>query len=101
MLLRSAFVLLLTITIASSYAQQIDEKNFTRYTKLDGLSNNSVMSITQDSVGYLWIGTAKGLNRFDGQSFINIFKNQKDSLKLVRINSQWLVDLKFTFQQRK
>ena len=79
MLLRSAFVLLLTITIASSYAQQIDEKNFTRYTKLDGLSNNSVMSITQDSVGYLWIGTAKGLNRFDGQSFINIFKNQKDS----------------------
>ena len=79
MLLRSAFVLLLTITIASSHAQQIDEKNFTRYTKLDGLSNNSVLDVTQDSVGYLWIGTAKGLNRFDGQSFINIFKNQKDS----------------------
>ena len=73
MLLRSAFVLLLTITIASSHAQQIDEKNFTRYTKLDGLSNNSVLAVTQDSVGYLWIGTAKGLNRFDGQSFINIF----------------------------
>jgi len=72
-------VLLLTIKIAFSFAQQIDEKNFTRYTKLDGLSNNSVLAITQDSVGYLWIGTAKGLNRFDGQSFINIFKNQKDS----------------------
>jgi ligand-binding sensor domain-containing protein len=47
--------------------------------KTDGLSNNSVLSITQDCVGYLWIGTNKGLNRFDGQSFINIFKNQKDS----------------------
>ena len=34
-------------------------------------------------------------------TYSNSFKNQKDSLKLVRINSQWLVDLKFTFQQRK
>lgn len=33
-------------------------------------------------------------------TYSNSFKNQKDSLKLVRINGQWLVDLKFTFQQR-
>ncbi|MGZ3844489.1 MAG: hypothetical protein ACXVLT_02300 [Flavisolibacter sp.] len=33
-------------------------------------------------------------------TYSNSFKNQKDSLRLVRINSQWLVDLKFTFQQR-
>ena len=76
---RSVLILILVIKISFSFTQQIDEKNFTRYTKLDGLSNNSVLSITQDSVGYLWIGTNKGLNRFDGQSFINIFKNQKDS----------------------
>jgi len=76
---RSVLILILVIKISFSFTQQIDEKNFTRYTKLDGLSNNSVLSITQDSVGYLWIGTIKGLNRFDGQSFINIFKNQKDS----------------------
>lgn len=79
MLQRSVFILLLVFEISISFAQQIDEKNFTRYTKLDGLSNNAVLSITQDSIGYLWIGTNKGLNRFDGQSFINIFKNQKDS----------------------
>src|SRR6186997_639565 len=76
---RPVLILILVIKLSFSYAQQIDEKNFTRYTKLDGLSNNSVLSITQDSVGYLWIGTGKGLNRFDGQSFINIFKSQKDS----------------------
>jgi len=34
-------------------------------------------------------------------TYSNSFKNQKDSLRLVRVNSQWLVDLKFTFQQRK
>ena len=79
MLVRSASTLLLALKLSFAFTQQIDENNFTRYTKLDGLSNNSVLSIAQDSVGYLWIGTAKGLNRFDGQSFINIFKNQKDS----------------------
>jgi len=33
-------------------------------------------------------------------TYSNSFKNQKDSLKLVRLNGQWLVDLKFTFQQQ-
>jgi hypothetical protein len=34
-------------------------------------------------------------------TYSNSFKNQKDSLKLVRMNNQWLVDLKFTFQQQR
>jgi hypothetical protein len=33
-------------------------------------------------------------------TYSNSFKNQKDSLRLVHINNQWLVDLKFTFQER-
>jgi hypothetical protein len=33
-------------------------------------------------------------------TYSNSFKNQKDSLKLVRLNGQWLIDLKFTFQQQ-
>jgi hypothetical protein len=32
-------------------------------------------------------------------TYSNSFKNEKDSLKLIRINNEWLVDLKFTFQQ--
>jgi hypothetical protein len=29
-------------------------------------------------------------------SYANSFKNKKDSLKVVRLNGQWLVDLKYT-----
>lgn len=34
-----------------------------------GLSNHNISSICQDSLGYLWIGTARGLNRYDGSKF--------------------------------
>lgn len=35
----------------------------------DGLSSNSVRAISQDSFGYVWVGTLYGLNRFDGHHF--------------------------------
>lgn len=34
-----------------------------------GLSNNHVVSITQDKAGFLWFATEEGLNRFDGNGF--------------------------------
>lgn len=33
-------------------------------------------------------------------AYSNSYKNKIDSLKVVRVNGQWLVDLKFTFQDR-
>lgn len=40
-----------------------------------GLSNNSVVSITQDRDGFLWFGTEEGLNKFDGTRFITHYKH--------------------------
>jgi ligand-binding sensor domain-containing protein len=34
-----------------------------------GLSNNYVVSITQDRQGFMWFATESGLNRFDGKEF--------------------------------
>ena len=35
----------------------------------EGLSNNNVTAILQDSKGYIWFGTMDGLNKYDGYSF--------------------------------
>lgn len=39
---------------------------FRHITKNEGLSNNTVFSITQDDRGYIWLGTRNGLDRYDG-----------------------------------
>jgi ligand-binding sensor domain-containing protein/tRNA A-37 threonylcarbamoyl transferase component Bud32 len=43
----------------------------------DGLSQNTVYAILQDSRGFLWFGTEDGLNRFDGYTF-KVYKHNSD-----------------------
>ncbi|MDJ0835710.1 MAG: two-component regulator propeller domain-containing protein [Acidobacteriota bacterium] len=42
---------------------------FEAYTTDDGLSNNTVTAVLQDSRGFIWVGTEDGLNLFDGYHF--------------------------------
>lgn len=42
---------------------------FKHYQVDDGLSHNNVNCITQDRLGFMWLGTRAGLNRFDGYTF--------------------------------
>jgi signal transduction histidine kinase/ligand-binding sensor domain-containing protein len=47
-----------------------------------GLSENAVIAIAQDSQGYLWFGTRDGLNRYDGYSFTTFTPQPNDENSL-------------------
>ena len=51
-----------------------------KWDKIDGLPSNSVRSITQTLDGYLWIGTTRGLVRFDGMKFVPFSFGEKDEM---------------------
>ncbi|MCC7454697.1 MAG: hypothetical protein IT222_11055, partial [Crocinitomix sp.] len=59
-----AFTLFAQIVFSQHY-------NFTGYTVKDGLAQSQVRAICQDKSGYLWIGTASGLSRYNGIEFVN------------------------------
>ena len=46
----------------------VNEFRFEHLTVNDGLSHSDAESVTQDRAGFLWIGTNRGINRYDGYS---------------------------------
>ncbi|WP_375562201.1 two-component regulator propeller domain-containing protein [Bernardetia sp. OM2101] len=57
-------------TVSVLYAQEtILDWRFDKLTSQDGLSQNTVTSMLQDNLGFVWIGTQNGLNRYDASNF--------------------------------
>ncbi|NRB51854.1 MAG: response regulator [Saprospiraceae bacterium] len=80
---RLSSTVVLAILLLNTYfvtAQQ--PLNFRKYQEEDGLSNGFVTSIFQDSQGFLWLGTANGVNRFDGYTFKSFYADELDSTSL-------------------
>lgn len=69
-------------------AEVLNIGNFEHLSIDQGLSNEQVTSIYQDSKGYMWIGTIDGLNRFDGERFkvYNCDLDNEDKLSSNYIN---------------
>ncbi|MBA2602569.1 MAG: hypothetical protein H0U94_03185, partial [Acidobacteria bacterium] len=63
----SLLVALMLTAASAVYAQQLPVRI---YTTADGLAHDHVRRIVLDSRGFLWFCTMQGLNRFDGQRFI-------------------------------
>ena len=67
--MKTYYIGLLCLLLLTGSAAKASEYQFRHYDTNDGLSQNSVMSIIQDSMGFMWFGTNDGMNRFDGRSF--------------------------------
>lgn len=52
-----------------TFSQSNKQVSFRELTVEQGLSQNSVVSIAQDSTGYMWFATQDGLNKYDGRGF--------------------------------
>ncbi len=76
------FPLLLIMAMGSLAYSQPNTVRFRHISVEDGLSSSQVTSIVQDKKGFMWFGTWKGLNRYDGYEF-KVFRHYpKDSLSL-------------------
>ncbi|MCB9285111.1 MAG: hypothetical protein H6563_13630 [Lewinellaceae bacterium] len=59
---------------------------FEHFSTENGLSNNQVECLFQDRYGFIWIGTANGLNKFDGYQFTH-YSNHLDEPTTISNNA--------------
>ncbi|NOT52467.1 MAG: hypothetical protein HOP10_14450 [Chitinophagaceae bacterium] len=76
-----AFIPFLLAVVSVSSAQSPGYINFTSYNRSNGLPEENIRSITQDSRGFIWIGSDEGLFRFDGLNFKSWYANPNDISK--------------------
>jgi len=81
----------------SIFAQNHKGYKFEHITADEGLSQSFVSQITQDTSGFIWFGTARGINRFDGNS-LKVYDNGDDTTQIDNHNvRKFYVDSKGTF----
>lgn len=77
------FFLLIALNLQAS----VDNIRFEKIDTNAGLSQQTVMSIYQDSKGYMWFGTQEGLNKYDGIKFTTYQPKYNDPYS---ISSGWI-----------
>ncbi len=78
----AAVALLSLCGIFSSPAIATPVMVFQGLNQSDGLSQNTVNDVFQDSFGFIWIATESGLNRYDGTAFVRYQRDHSDAQSL-------------------
>ncbi len=75
-------LVLLILTITSSLVSGQSELRFEPLQSSNNLSQRSVTNMVKDHLGFLWIGTYNGLNKFDGYKFIsyNLYEKSPNNI---------------------
>lgn len=75
-------ILFIPVYLNSLSAQQYNIE-FKHIGQQKGLSNDHITDILQDDLGYMWIATKRGLNRYDGNQMLNFRSEPISSTSIV------------------
>jgi ligand-binding sensor domain-containing protein len=68
---------------------------YRHYSTIDGLPSSGVRNCVQDSAGFIWFATDKGLCRFDGSDFVDCdlgkYTNGKPTILSLAINNNKII----------
>ena len=85
--------LFLMLNLAFSFkgnAQNISDFIFEKYSIKNGLSQSSSICLFQDKLGYIWVGTQQGIDRFDGYTFKQYSHDIKNDFSR---SAGWVIDI--------
>ncbi len=76
---KTLFIILAVILWPAVAKAAIPDMKFRRLDTRNGLSSSQVNCVFRDSKGYVWVGTAYGLNRYDGYRVKTFYSNKRDT----------------------
>ena len=86
------FSLLFMVALSSVNAQsKTNNTYFHHFDMEDGLSNSWISDIVEDQMGFIWIATQYGINRYDGNQFDYYTYDPYDTLSLT---SNWVMEIR-------
>lgn len=86
--LKKVLTLLYFVSVVALYAQQPAHRSITKQT---GLPANAVYNIVQDKQHYIWLGTDKGLLRYDGIHYKNFLNADLNGVSDLRIDDSGIL----------
>ena len=78
-----------TIPSQTAFSRQI---KFRKLTTNDGLSHYEVFQVLQDKLGFMWIATRDGLNKYDGYHFTKYKNDLNDSTSIINNDVRCMIE---------
>jgi ligand-binding sensor domain-containing protein len=90
-LMFATLILINSVTFSTKVnAQKLSDFIFEKYSIKNGLSQSATLSIYQDKLGYIWVGTQQGVDRFDGYTFKQYSHDIKNEFSRA---SGWVIEI--------
>ncbi len=82
--------LIFAVSILFTIGVNAQKINFRHFTSEQGLSQNFISCILQDTKGFMWFGTKDGLNRYDGYEF-KVYRH--DAFDTTSLSGNWIYSI--------